>query len=226
MLLGATTQEAFVPFIHFRVLASNLMACHPNQNPSRYTALPDSYVGLYELYETKLIGHLRESKRLCDAPDSRTLSSATQSVSDKMRKAIEYLVISPMDSNDMEFLPSEGELSTFLMSPMSRQLSERAVRTGTVADEVCDAGLDPREYFSHPLEGASKPYENCCSYACRAILSVSSMLVTSMDCCCKGCNRHYCSENSGTKVEAVASAAEVYSVVKEDMTPCIYTFVI
>lgn len=233
MLLGATTREAFVPFIHVRVLASNLVACHPNLNPGGTTALPDSYGGLYDLYATKLIGRLRDSKRLRDAPGSQTLNISTQCISGKMKAAVSHPIFSPIGYNDKEFLPSQDELSLFstpdqMWSPMSLEFTERAgyANTGNMTEEACDAGVDARDYFLHLLEYASNPYENCCSFACSAVLSVARGFRTSMNTCCKGCNRYSCRENTEEKIETVAQVAEIFGVAKADMTPVLYTFVV
>lgn len=237
MLAGASPLEAFAPLEHFRVLAANLVACFPSMNPSGFTSAPDSYLRLYEVYDTRLLGRTRSL--LGDFPPLPTPSTIA-GVQVEVQYKLERLLSSSLDDAfDYEwFVPSQSEVTLALSKKESGKKRLRQGRgkeaykklwriSRTMTEEQCDEGANsPNSYFLHTLDSVGDNFQHCCASPCSALVCTTTSQQETLSTCCLGCNRFSCPANSEGEVVAFANIAEIASIAKIDVDPVVYTFTV
>lgn len=233
MLLGATRSEAFAPLIHFRILAANLAACSPSKNTPGSTAVPDSFVGLYQVYETKLLARLESSNSLNHAVSEDDIENFQKKITYKVRRVLSAGLY--MDVNSDWFLPTTEDIGEEVYEayslgnaivqsyPAARKIILGSNRQAMTEAE-CDQNVDPNYYFLHILNNVHDPFEHCCSEPCARLQTSSQGIPTSMETCCRGCNRYTCNPNTPEMVVILGQIATIVSPASNNMDPVAYTF--
>lgn len=81
LLMGSTPNEAFAILRHARSLIYALEVCSPMVNSDSSFIFPDSYSALYDIYHSKLIGRLKQSRRLRVVPGNTQMAAIASRLS-------------------------------------------------------------------------------------------------------------------------------------------------
>lgn len=93
LLMGSTPNEAFAILRHARSLIYALEVCSPLVNRGSSFIFPNSYSALYDIYHSKLIGRLKQSRRLRVVPGNTEMAV----ISSRLSTIKEHVISIPYD---------------------------------------------------------------------------------------------------------------------------------